>query len=252
MKNKKYLIPISLLVCIIIGYIIIFITIIAPPGIIAKVGKTKISNKSFEILKKIEPEKDEQQLLLDLIDTVILYKAAVEKNITYKKSDLENYDSYGELAKYFFVKDIYVEELSDFEVNNKEIRSYYDNIKNTYYIKDSNFQAFAIQSNKKIKNIDMIPNKDKKNTFTTNYQILKKHGIFDPQIGLNVIEENDETKTFKYIVITKGEIDYIPFDSVKNKLKKDLYNKLLNEKIQNIILKGYEEYSINIYKKKTP
>lgn len=229
----------------------------SPINTAIRVNDIKVDNETYEIVKKyvLENNKNntDEKSIDDfiskyLVDTIILSEKAKELGLEVLEEDYKDLQKiYGRMAERVALR-IKLEEFLKQEAENiteQEMKDFYEENKNEYYIKNSSFEFYAVQSDKPMPENYQFDTSKLTLTKGTLMQ-LRTYGIYLPKKGVNVIESDDGI--YRYIIIVNGEVEYIPYEEVKERIKEALYIQKTDGQIQEYLQQGYSTYKIDYFR----
>lgn len=228
----------------------------SPINTAIRVNDIKVDNETYEIVKKyvLENNKNNTDESIDdfiskyLVDTIILSEKAKELGLEVLEEDYKDLQKiYGRMAERVALR-IKLEEFLKQEAENiteQEMKDFYEENKNEYYIKNSSFEFYAVQSDKPMPENYQFDTSKLTLTKGTLMQ-LRTYGIYLPKRGVNVIESDDGI--YRYIIIVNGEVEYIPYEEVKERIKEALYIQKTDGQIQEYLQQGYSTYKIDYFR----
>lgn len=231
---------------------------VSPINTALRVGDIRIDNQTFDQVKAYivetnqnsEEEVDDNFVSIYLADTAILSEKAKELGLSVTEEDYQDLaDGYGKMAERVALR-IKLEEFlkEEAEISEEEMKAFYEELKDDYYVVDSTFDFYAIQSDTPIPENYTFENSELTLQKGTLKQ-LRLYGISHPKKGVFLIESEDENdKSYKYIVIVNGELQYIPFDQVKDKIEEALYIQKTDGRILDYLQEGRVVYDIRYFR----
>lgn len=241
---------------IVVIYLFFTFKYISPINTAIRVNDIKVDNETYEIVKKyvLENNKNNTDESIDdfiskyLVDTIILSEKAKELGLEVLEEDYKDLQKiYGRMAERVALR-IKLEEFLKQEAENiteQEMKDFYEENKNEYYIKNSSFEFYAVQSDKPMPENYQFDTSKLTLTKGTLMQ-LRTYGIYLPKKGVNVIESDDGI--YRYIIIVNGEVEYIPYEEVKERIKEALYIQKTDGQIQEYLQQGYSTYKIDYFR----
>lgn len=231
---------------------------VSPINTALRVGDIRIDNQTFDQVKAYivetnqnsEEEVDDNFVSIYLADTAILSEKAKELGLSVTEEDYQDLaDGYGKMAERVALR-IKLEEFlkEEAEISEEEMKAFYEELKDDYYVVDSTFDFYAIQSDTPIPENYTFENSELTLQKGTLKQ-LRLYGISHPKKGVFLIESEDKNdKSYKYIVIVSGELQYIPFDQVKDKIEEALYIQKTDGRILDYLQEGRVVYDIRYFR----
>lgn len=235
-----------------IFYFYFITTNLSPINTAVKVNDIKIKNKTYDLIKEtLRKDNDNIQdswINIFISDTIILSEKAKELNINID-TEGENYsklvEKYGDFAERVLLRENLEKSLQkNAIITEDEIYNFYENYKDEFYINNSNIEYYAVQLDHPIspdyKRPNNIPIKN------GSIHLMRKYGIYNPKKHTYLIDESENS--YKYIIITKCDIEYIPIDKIKDKIKDVLYKQKTDGVISEYLNNGKLTYNIKYYK----
>lgn len=235
-------------------YLYFVLNYVSPINTALRVGNIKVTNDTYDLVKttleKRNKEITDDEVCIFLSDIIILSEKAKELGITAKESEYKSLiDEYGDMSERIVLRNKlnnYLEENAS--VTEEEMKTFYENNKTDYYYDaDSKFKYYAIQSDSPMPD-NYTPNGN------SNLQLkegtlkqLRAYGIYEPTKGIFQIESTEDG-IYKYIIITDGEIEYLPYEQVKDSIKNVLYIQKTEGQINEFIKNGRTIYDIRYFK----
>lgn len=235
-------------------YLYFVLNYVSPINTALRVSDIKVTNDTYDLVKttleKRNKEITDDEVCIFLSDTIILSEKAKELGITAKESEYKSLiDEYGDMSERIVLRNKlndYLEENAS--VTEEEMKTFYENAKTEYYYDpDSKFKYYAIQSDSPMPD-NYTPNGN------SNLQLkegtlkqLRAYGIYEPTKGIFQIESTEDG-IYKYIIITDGEIEYLPYEQVKDSIKNALYIQKTEGQINEFIKNGRTIYDIRYFK----
>ena len=182
---------------------------VSPINTALRVDNIKVTNNTYNLVKTtLENRNNEitdELVCIFLSDTIILSEKAKELGISVEKSEYEPLiDEYGSMAERILLRNKLREYLQEnASVTEEEMKTFYENAKKDYYVANSKFKYYAVQSDSPIPD-NYTPNATgelqiKEGTL----QQLRAYGIYEPSKGIFQIESTDGI--YKYIIIVEGK-----------------------------------------------
>lgn len=239
-------------------YLYFTLNYVSPINTALRIGDIHIDNQTFDQVKAYivetnqnsEEEVDDNFVSIYLADTAILSEKAKELGLSVTEEDYQDLaDGYGKMAERVALR-IKLEEFlkEEAEISEEEMKAFYEELKDDYYVVDSTFDFYAIQSDTPIPENYTFENSELTLQKGTLKQ-LRLYGISHPKKGVFLIESEDENdKSYKYIVIVNGELQYIPFDQVKDKIEEALYIQKTDGRILDYLQEGRVVYDIRYFR----
>lgn len=239
-------------------YLYFTLNYVSPINTALRVGGIHIDNQTFDQVKAYivetnqnsEEEVDDNFVSIYLADTAILSEKAKELGLSVTEEDYQDLaDGYGKMAERVALR-IKLEEFlkEEAEISEEEMKAFYEELKDDYYVVDSTFDFYAIQSDTPIPENYTFENSELTLQKGTLKQ-LRLYGISHPKKGVFLIESEDKNdKSYKYIVIVSGELQYIPFDQVKDKIEETLYIQKTDGRILDYLQEGRVVYDIRYFR----
>lgn len=241
-------------IIILVGFYLYFtLNYVSPINIALRVGNIKVTNETYNLVKatleKNSPEISNELVCIFISDTIILSEKAKELGISVEKSEYENLiDEYGGLAERVALRnklEKYLQENAT--VTEEEMKDFYEENKNAYYVVNSKFKFYAVQSDSPMPD-DYIPNTDELYLQEGTLAQLQAYGIYEPSKGVFRIESDDADDMYRYIIIVDGEIEYIPYEQVKENIRNAIYIQKTEGQINNFLEEGRAVYDIQYFK----
>lgn len=232
-------------------YIYFNLTFVSPINTALKVDNIKVSNQTYDLvmtyMKSENEEITDEAVSIYLSDTIILSEKAKELGLQVEESDYQDLVSkYGDMAERVALRgklEEYIKEQA--VVTEEEMKTFYENAKDYHYIADTHFTFYAVESNKPMpENYQVDTSKMKPQEGTLD--LLRAYGIYEPKEGTFQIES--EEGTYKYIIIVDGDIEYIPFEQVKDSIREAIYIQKTDGQILDYLESGRLIYSIRYFK----
>jgi len=238
-------------ILLVVFYFYFTLNYVSPVNTALRVGDIKVTNETYDLVKSTMKKQNkgitDDFISVYLSDTIILSEKAKELGLTVNKTEYQDLISeYGEMAERVVLREKLEKHLYDQAiVTEDEIKEFYENAKNDYYISDSHFKYCAIQSDSPLP-AGYIPDTSKLNAKEGTIDLFRAYGINNPTKGIFQVES--EKGTYKYIIITDADIEYLPYAQVKDSIKKSLYIQKTDGKIKNILEDGRLSYTIRFFK----
>lgn len=235
-------------------YLYFVLNYVSPINTALRVGNIKVANDTYDLVKTTLEKRNnaitDDEICMFLSDTIILSEKAKELGITAEESEYQPFiNEYGDMAERMILRNKlndYLEENAS--ITEEEMKTFYENAKTEYYYDpDSKFKYYAIQSDSPMPD-NYTPNGN------SNLQLkegtlkqLRAYGIYEPTKGIFQIESTEDG-IYKYIIITDGEIEYLPYEQVKDSIKNALYIQKTEGQINEFIKNGRTIYDIRYFK----
>lgn len=235
-------------------YFYFVLNYVSPINTALRVGNIKVTNDTYDLVKTTLKKRNnaitDDEICIFLSDTIILSEKAKELGITAEESEYQPFiNEYGDMAERIVLRNKlndYLEENAS--VTEEEMKTFYENNKTDYYYDaDSKFKYYAIQSDSPMPD-NYTPNGN------SNLQLkegtlkqLRAYGIYEPTKGIFQIESTEDG-IYKYIIITDGEIEYLPYEQVKDSIKNAIYIQKTEGQINKFIENGRTIYDIRYFK----
>lgn len=245
----SFVFGIIILICF---YLYFTFNYVSPINTALQVGNIKVTNDTYNLVKttleKENPEITNELVNIFLSDTIILSEKAKELGIRAEKSEYEYLtDKYGAMAERIFLRERLEQYLDEnATVTEEEIQNFYENNKKDYYVIDSKFKYYAVQSDSPMPS-NYTPNINGKLQLKEGtLKQLRAYGIYEPSKGIFPINSTDGT--YKYIIIVEGEMEYIPYEQVKENIKNAIYIQKTEGQITKFLEEGRAVYDIKYFR----
>lgn len=231
-------------------YLFFILNYINPINTSVKVGDIKISDKDYDHVYAYMNEANGSEELdtgwvnLFISDTVILSEKAKEWGLDADPNRVEELqDKYGGFAERVALREALEKHLEEeASPTEEEMKQFYENTKNIYYIKDSDIDYYAVQSKQPLpEQTDDIEENWKLQSGT--FSLLAAYGVETPEPGIYPLEPAEDGQ-YRYIIIKESRIEYIPFEKVKKNIENILYTQYTQGEISFILQSGRFSYDI--------
>lgn len=235
-------------------YFYFVLNYVSPINTALRVGNIKVTNDTYDLVKTTLEKRNnaitDDEICIFLSDTIILSEKAKELGITAEESEYKSFiNDYGDMSERIVLRN----KLNDYlkenaSVTEEEMKTFYENNKTDYYYNpDCKFKYYAVQSDSPMPD-NYTPNeKDNLQLKEGTLEQLRAYGIYKPTKGTFQIKSTEDG-IYKYIIIVEGEIEYLPYEQVKDSIKNTLYIQKTEGKINEFIENGRTIYDIRYFK----